>query len=172
MNLKTNKLILFFKATYAAGYPSLRILFNNKLLLECTLSSETFEYELPVGADKLNNLLIVERYNKLENNEGQILEITKITVDNIDVPEFLLLENSVFKFNDQVHNGSRYFVPNGTWSFTFDSPLLTYILDQKIIHESKYNQDYLYPWSYKLGPDSVEQISLNIERAICHVNKL
>jgi hypothetical protein len=167
-----NKLTINFKSTECNGFPSIKILHNNNLLIDYTLESYECSYTITIDLSPAHHTIIVERYNKTENNPDQILEITNITVDGITIPEFLLLTNSKFEFDDQVHYGSKYFSPNGIWSFNFNSPVITYILDQKILHEAKYNQDYQYPWSYKLGPDSVAQISANIDLALEQVNKL
>ena len=170
--MNNNYITLHFKGTNDNGFPSVKISYDNKLLVDYTLESEEFSYSIPIGPLDGSHIVSVERYNKTEKNINQILEITEVKVDNITIPDFFLMSHSVFKFNNETHQGSRYFGPNGIWSLTFYSPLITYILDQKILHESKYNQDYIYPWSYKLGPDSVTQISKNIKFAIERISKL
>lgn len=116
--------------------------------------------------------LQIERYGKTVANQvdgkDQILEIVSLCVDNVPVPCYILDKHSKFEFNNQCHLGSRYFSPNGVWTFDFQVPFITWALDQKIQHESQYNQDYLYPWSYKLGPDSVK----NLQRQLGQVEKL
>lgn len=93
----------------------------------------------------------------------QILEITELQVNGSRIPDYVLDQRSRFEFGDQCHIGSRYFGPNGNWTFEFETPLITWILDQKINHEAKYNHDYQFPWATQLGPNSVHQILKKID---------
>lgn len=170
--MKTNKLTIFFRATNCKGFPSIKVLLDKKVLLNYTLANEIFQFDIELTQDVKPRELQVERYGKTDLNNSQILEIVCLKVDNVPIPNFLLTKQSKFKFNNEIHIGTQYFDPNGLWTFDFCSPIITYILDQKILHEAQYNQDYLYPWSYKLGPDSVSTISSNIVLAKQQVSKL
>jgi len=94
------------------------------------------------------------------------INLDDITVDGTSLPSWFFHEHGVFSFANQNHAGSREWHPSGTWHITLQSPLVTWILDQKILHESRYNQDYLFPWSYKLGPDSVSDLGQKIDDTI------
>ncbi len=170
--MKTNKLTIFFRATDCKGFPSIKVLLDNKVLLDYTLANEIFQFDIELTQDVKPRQLQVERYGKTDLNKSQVLEIVRLEVDDIPIPTFLLSKQSKFEFNNQTHIGTQYFDPNGLWTFDFCSPIITYILDLKILHEAQYSQDYLYPWSYKLGPDSVRSISSNIAQAKHQVSKL
>lgn len=160
-----NTLTLFFRATGCNGQPMARISLNEKVLHDNVFAEGTTQVQIPIPTSIGNCVLSVERYGKQRNNmivdngnivQDQILEIVDIQVDGVCVPEFYLSDKCAFAFNDQTHTGSRYFGPNGVWTLEFSTPLITHLLDAKILHESKYSQDYEYPWSYKLGPTTVE----------------
>jgi hypothetical protein len=160
-----NTITLFFHATGCNGQPMAKISLNGTVLHNVVFAEGITQIQVPVLGNTGNCVLAVERYGKQRNNmivnngnivQDQILEITQVHVDNVKIPEFYLSTNSTFVFNDQTHVGSRYFGPNGVWSLGFSTPLITHLLDAKILHESKYSQDYEYPWSYRLGPNTVE----------------
>ena len=87
-----------------------------------------------------------------------IVFIEHVEIDNIVIPDYVVQKFNNLKFNDQVLNGCSEIHPEGRWEFTFELPIFTWCLDQKIIHESQYNKDYEFSWSYKLGPNSVSTI--------------
>lgn len=161
------KIQLKLTSTYCQGWPRARIRHGNTC--HDIQVKEYADIELEVVADEL----VIERYGKQPHNvefdrdtvlKDQILKIDSIQVNGVDVPEYVLQNHSQFRFDDQVHQGSRYFGPNGVWRFQFQLPLVTWLLDQKIQHEAKYNQDYQYDWSYQLGPESVKMIQADIVR--------
>jgi hypothetical protein len=171
-----NKVKIYFKVSEYNGYPNIKIFLNNHLLADQTFSNDLWNFEFEVSQALSNCCLRIERYGKTDCNysqeKDQVVEIIAITVDGISIPEYILVKQSKFEFDGQIHIGSLYFGPNGIWTFDFATPIITHILDQKIHHESQYNQDYQYPWSYKLGPNSVNSILSNIEHAVDQVNKL
>lgn len=142
-----------------------KISLNGTVLHDVVFDQSETQIQVPVSIEAGHCVLAVERYGKQRNNmiihngnivQDQILEITQVQVDNVAIPDFYLSSHSTFVFGDQTHPGSRYFGPNGTWSLKFDTPVITHLLDAKILHESNYSQDYQYPWSYRLGPDTVK----------------
>ena len=131
-----------------------------------------------VSAD---HVLTVERYNKQYHNmvlqqdqiiKDQILEITNLLVDDVAIPLNMIDPHCSFAWDDHVHAGSRYFGPNGTWTYKFSTPIITHILDLRIAHESQYNQDYVYPWSNRLGPTSVQEIVDTIDHVEHRVHQV
>lgn len=156
MEYNTNVLSLTFKSTYHNGWPFAKVAINNETVVDKEIvDRDTIDITI-VNSNQVCTITI-DRYGKLDNQLycNQVLELESLTVDKIEIPEFLIQSFSKFEFNDQVHYGSKYFAPNGKWTFSFKSPIITWILDQKIIHEAKYSQDYQFDWSFKLGPDSV-----------------
>jgi hypothetical protein len=174
--LEKNTIQINFKVSEHNGYPCIRILLNDQLLVDHQFVDTLWTYEFSLGNDVASHCLQIERYGKTDLNysteKDQTVEIVDITVDGIKVPTYILDKHSKFEFDTQVHMGSRYFGPNGVWTFNFVTPILTYILDEKILHEAQYNQDYKFAWSYKLGPDNVNNILSNISKVEHRLEKL
>ena len=174
--MNINKIKIHFRASDFNGYPNLRIWLDDQILVDYTCCDDHWTYEFELDQHIANRCLQVERYGKTDQNysadKDQILELVSIQVDGVVVPSYILDKHSQFTFDDQIHLGSRYFGPNGTWTWTFATPLITHVLDQKITHEAQYSQDYQYPWSYKLGPDSVNNLLSSIGLAMDRVQKL
>ena len=136
-----------------SGWPQVSIYLDDQMVADCACNNE-----LVVTVDLTDQ----QDYRQLlirRSGPGAVLEITKITLNGIIIPDYVITKNSSFNFNDQSHPGSLYFVPTGTWIWDIGCPMVTWILDEKIKHESLYSQDYQYPWSYSFGPDSVEQLN-------------
>jgi hypothetical protein len=174
--LNTNQVIIHFRASDFNGYPNLRIWLDGQILVDHSCCNDHWTYEFELDQNIATRCLQIERYGKTNQNysadQDQVLELVSIQIDGIVVPSYILDKHSQFEFDDQIHLGSRYFGPNGTWTWNFATPVITYILDQKINHEAQYNQDYQYPWAYKLGPNSVNTILSNIEQAMSRVQRL
>lgn len=152
------------------GYPCIKISLDDQLLLDHHFTSDQWTFSIDLDHEPARHVLCIERYGKTNDNWSpdldQIVEILHVSVDGIHMPNYILDRHSRFEFDNQLHQGSRYFGPNGLWTFEFSTPIITHILDEKIRHESQYNQDYLYPWSYRLGPDSVNNIISNIDQTL------
>jgi len=165
--MKTNSIKCTLRSTDVNGWPSIRYKTSNQEFHDVNITHEftVFTFDIPACHDQ-HHSVILERYGKTADNQqgniDQIVEIVGLTVDDIDVPDFILRKFSNFKFNQQTHVGSKYFSPNGVWEFEIQTPMITWILDQKILHESQYNQDYIYPWSYKFGPESVSNLDAQL----------
>jgi hypothetical protein len=176
-----NLLTLKFRCIDCNGLPQARIKLNDEIILDHQFTSVEESHSINIDSVSGDHVLTVERYNKQSYNmiledgnivQDQILEIIDVQVDDTSIPEFVIYENCEFSWDTQVHAGSRYFGPNGVWTYRFSTPIITHILDLKIKHESKYNQDYLFPWSYKLGPDSVATIVQSINEVEKKVNEV
>jgi hypothetical protein len=162
----TNLIKIILKSTNVNGWPCVKIKTNNTDFQAVVIDQELTSIELPVSICQGQNCVMIERYGKTDQNytplNDQTVEVSKVSVDGVEVPDFILDKFSSFEFNQQTHVGSRYFCPNGVWKFEFQTPIITWILDQKILHESQYNQDYIYPWSYKFGPESVARLDIQL----------
>ena len=172
----TNTLTFSCRATDYNGYPTIKLLLDHVELPDYVIDSDLFTVSVNIDSTPKSRILVIERYGKTDQNvsvdasgnilHDQYLEILAVRVDNVPVPEFILHSNTRFEFNDQCHVGSKFFGPNGTWTFEFETPMIQYVLDQKILHEAKFNNDYIYAWSYKLGPDSVNKLTTEIDLVI------
>lgn len=176
-----NSLTLHFRCTDCNGLPQAKIFLNQQLIHDHKFLSVEESLSISVDESVGDHVLTIERHSKTEKNcvytdgkiiQDQILEIVKITVDDTEIPAYALDSYCEFAWSDRIDPGSRYFGPNGTWTFRFSTPIITYILDTRINHESRYNQDYQFPWSYKHGPDSVQEILDTIKQVEKRVNEI
>lgn len=165
-----NQFRIYFKSSNVNGRPQVRVWVGDRLVEDQQLVNEIDTIEFSVANE---TTIHVERYGKTKDNStdelDQYLEIEKITVDNIRLPDFILYNHSHFKFDNQSIVGLT-FNPNGVWTFKFEQPFITWVLDQKILHESQWDQSYQYSWASKLGPDSVSTIGQAIQQAQEKVN--
>jgi hypothetical protein len=167
MNLLTFK----FRCIDCNGLPQARIKLDGRVLLDIQFVSTEESHSIEIDTVPQDHVITIERYNKQSHNiilkdgnilNDQILEIVDVQIDDVSIPDFAVYENCEFGWDSQIHHGSRYFGPNGTWTYRFSTPIISHVLDLKIKNESKYNQDYNLDWSYRLGPDSVESILKSI----------
>lgn len=168
----TNTITIKFSSTNCNGYPKVKISLNRRLVSECEITPECCSVDIHLPSDPGPQKITIERYGKTEQNTSvvnntivadQILTIESISVDNVEVSKFSIIEDTVFESKDQIQQGIDILGFNGTWTFNFETPIITFLLDKKITHEAKYSQDYKYPWSYKLGPDSVTELMSEFE---------
>lgn len=155
-----------FKATCCNGWPKIKIFRDHTVIKNHQFSNEKETISIEIPNSRGNHLICVERFGKEDHNvvvsdgfiiEDQVVEIESIFINGVKLPDFVINNHTEFKFADQVHKGSTYFGPNGTWSLKYYGSMVTWLLDRKITHEVQYNQDYQFPWAYKLGPDSVSK---------------
>lgn len=175
-----NVLSLSLTSTYCNGWPQVRVFLNNTLIKDCVVNNELV---VPITVDKLvkNYTLQIQRYGKTDQNfvfednkivKDQVVELTSLAVDGVKIPSYVINNCSKFCFDNQTHLGSCYFSPNGQWEFEFQAPVVTWLLDQKILHESLYSDDYKFDWSYKLGPTSVDVLSSKYKEALDKINQI
>lgn len=155
--MQTELKIHFRAERDCSGWPEADIVLNHSTVGKLSCDQELSDVVVQVLLQPQSNQLLIHRHGA-----GKVLEIVSISVHNVPVPMYVVTKNCEFKFNDQCHAGSLYFVPRGTWSWIFDTPIVTWVLDQKILHESQYTQDYKYPWSYSFGPDSVTELGAQL----------
>lgn len=89
----------------------------------------------------------------------QQVEIADILIDGTKMPVWFTHDQSYVEFDNLKYKNSTLLSHNGVWVLNFEAPFITFFLDKKINKEAVDNQDYKYPWSYKLGPDSVDTLS-------------
>jgi len=177
-----NKLTFACRASNHNGYPKIKLFLDGKELEPYDINQELFTIAVDLDHSDKHTVLIIERYGKTDQNvsvdshgniiNDQYLEILDIKIDNVPVPDFILNSIPRFEFNDQCHVGSKFFGPNGIWTFEFKTPFIQYVLDQKILHEAKFSNDYVYAWSYKLGPDSVVNLTNEIDTVIAKIKNI
>lgn len=169
-----NYLTVTIKSTYCNGWPQLKLWLNQNLIDHVQIDKELTTVKIHVPNHSGRHVIKLERYGKeschmvIKNNQivqDQMFEILNMCVDGVQIPAWFLWDQSQLEIDNQFHK-SLVGGPNCTWHFEFETPLLTFILDCKIKHEAKYNQDYLLPWSYKLGPDSVDSLRNDLLSAI------
>ena len=179
----TSMVSLYFKCIENLGYPKAKIFFDDQLIQDFQFHQQEQLIEVPMPGRPGMHALTVRRYGKLAEHctfgddgsiiADQILQITKVNVHSTKVPDFVLDRHSSFQFNDQIHHGSRYFAPNGDWIFHFETPFITWVLDQ--ISE----QDRIYdansgtrPWEYRYAPGQAQQRIQQLQQVIDRVQDL
>lgn len=164
----SNILKVVVKSTECNGWPNLNFYFENQLVEKVKGCSELHSFEVDLQPAESHTFIKLERYGKTDNNcifkneqiiKDQTIEIVRVSVDDIKLPDHLIYQNCYIEFDGFRHDGSRFLGPNGVWVLNFKTPIITFFLDQKIEHEAKYNDDYKYPWSYRLGPRSVSTLT-------------
>jgi hypothetical protein len=173
---------IFFRANNYNGYPRIKTFLDGVELPKCNIDSESFVISVGVNDIEQKRVLTIERYGKTQQHtavdgdgniiDDQYIELLDIKVDDISTPEFLIYTNTKFEFNDQCESGCRVLGPNGVWTFEFETPIIRYVLDQKIMHEAQFNNDYVYAWSFKLGPNSVAELTDEINTVIKNVENI
>jgi len=171
-----------FSCQFYRSWPKISIIVDDQNIRNHQFSKENEKLSLKFPEGSGNRKLSIHRYGKTDLDmlvdrngtiiKDQILEIKSIKINGTGIPDYIFQHHSRFEFEDQKHSGSMYFGPNGVWTFEFCEPLITWILDEKINHEAKYNQDYIYAWAYKLGPHSVDKILDKIQRTNDKIQRL
>lgn len=171
-----NTLTFFCRATNHNGFPLIKLMLDGVDLPAYTINQELFTVSVDLDFACKQRILVIERYGKTDHNvsvdtngnivKDQYFEILDVKIDDTRVPDFIMQSCIRFEFDNQCHPGSRFFGPNGIWTFEFETPFVQFVLDQKILHEAKFNNDYVYAWSYKLGPDSVAKLTNEINTVI------
>ena len=168
-------LIFKLRANFCNAWPKFKILLDQTQVMDYQCSQEITEINIEIPKSAGPHHVELHRYGKdhqhmiFQNDTiiaDQVLEIVDVMVNGVRIPEYILGKHTRFCFQDQTHMGSRYFGPNGVWSWEYSGSLVTWVLDQKILHEAQYTQDYELPWSYNLGPDSVNKITTEISELL------
>ena len=129
-----------FKATEYNGWPKIRIMFNGDVYEEVTLSQPEQFVEVPLNLPSGKHLLEIERYDKTDNNvlfvDGQILqdqtvELADIYVDDIKLGNLFKYNNAVFKHRDGEIVNSYIWGLNGTFSWSFETPIIPWLIKVK-----------------------------------------
>lgn len=174
----TNILTLKLTAKECNGYPKFKIYINEKLFDDFHLNQNYIEISIPLTQEENTCTLKLVRYGKEDKNtillnneiiEDQTLEIESIKVDNVTVPNFIIFDYSYFVFNDKKIQ-TNIFGPNGVWKFNFKTPIITWILTEKMHHEAKYSDAHLLPNSYKIDPNKVDKYFTELENALRKVD--
>ena len=171
-----------FRCQPCNGWPRIQVKIDDRLLCDHDFSQDEEYLTISVPVATGTRKLSITRYGKTQDNtkvdehgnivQDQILEIKSVDVRGSRIPDYIFDQHSVFQFDDQTHLGSRYFGPNGQWTFEFVEPLVTWILDQKILHEAQYSNDYIYPWAYKFGPGTAQATLEKIRSTMTKVQAL
>lgn len=178
-----NNISLVLKSTNVNGWPKIKINVDNDVIFDDQIiESQLVNFYVLATTQSHSHVVTIERYGKTEENcvidlnnnvvSDQYVELAEVKVDGIVIPDMYIRNNSKFEFNQLTYEGSTTWMPNGIWSWTFKSPIITHILDWKIYHEAKYTDDYKYPWSYKLGPDTVDDRLKKIDQVLAHINEV
>jgi hypothetical protein len=164
----TNNLTLICDAVGCDGYPHANIKINDSIVYSGVIDDCKNKFDIPIPSGAGKHTLSIQRYGKTEKNitshGEQILKVNSILIDGIVVPKYIIVDNSKFEFNHIVNHGCLDFYPNGNWTFGFQTPFITWCMDQKIANDAKFSNNYLLPWSYQLGPNQADQLIDDIDQ--------
>lgn len=133
------QLTLCFLSTHCNGWPKIRISIDNDIIEEVDIASEHTEVHVPIDLLHGPHTFYVERYGKQSCNiefaddrilKDQTVTLTGMRVDDVCLPD-MFLYRSKFCFDQQVISGGLTWGPNGVWLWEFESPLLTWLIDEK-----------------------------------------
>lgn len=145
-----------FKATFCGGWPSLRFSIDNDVLEEFYFEQEHAIVEIPLSLMDGDHVLEIERFGKtndnlvFENNtilQDQTVELLDIYVDNVRLPVKFKYQGC-FYYNDQEAPGGLLWGPNGTYRWSFKTPIVHWLVFDKLEAED-YNMDLFIPGKYK-----------------------
>jgi hypothetical protein len=113
-----------------AGWPLIRILFNNQQVFNAEASGEYFEFVIFQDPDALSNILKVEHYGKNYLQDDKFFEIKKILINNVDIDSILWdsIQYPILPPWDSQENleqpGNLYLGHNGSIVWNFSNPLM------------------------------------------------
>lgn len=168
---------LMFKSYFCGSWPMVKILLDGQPVTTCRFSQEFEQITTTFDDGPGHHVLQLIRVGKDRDNiilgtdgkilQDQALELTELQLNRIPIPAHILDDHAVFEYKGHKQTNSRYFGPNGIWTFKFQSPMINWALDKKIDRDSQYNRDHGHPWSHHLGPGNVDKISAEIVQAQC-----
>jgi len=132
-------LFLNFRAVYCNGWPQIRVSIDNDVIEELEFDNETASIQIPLDLFEGAHELHVERLGKTNNNikfvDGQILEdqmacLESMYIDDVELPKLFLYQGK-FYHDNQVLLNTLHWGPNGTWKWNFETPIITWLVDQK-----------------------------------------
>lgn len=143
-----NNLKITFNASECNGWPKLRVLIDNDLYEDHLFSSTNESITVPIEFLDGRHILELEIYGKTSANtkvdsagniiQDQLIELVDMFVDDIKLPEYFKYIG-VYKFNDQIYPQATVWGCNGSWTWEFFTPIVTWAIDKKNDNAEKYN---------------------------------
>ena len=160
-------------ATEYNGWPKCKFYIDSDLIEDYTFTTGRAEITLPVDLLDGEHSLIIELYDKtsrntkFENNQivqDQLVTLENIYINNIKLPNAIKYFG-VYKFNDQTIPQGLTWGCNGQWTWVFETPIVTWVLDKKIEENEKYNPP-LVPFreKIKLEQEKLEILASKLEQ--------
>lgn len=144
-----NVLMLKLRATECNGWPKIKIFIDNDIIEEYEFNNKDASIIIPIDLLDGQYTLNIELFNKnkhnciIDNNgkiiQDQTVELVDIYIDNIRLPNFYKWMG-IYKFGDQTLLQAVKWGYNGVWSWTFEVPIITWILNKKIEDQEKNNK--------------------------------
>ena len=150
--------------------PKILVYLDDLLLQERRLQEGTENLYIEISEDQRDHIISISK--KSIDSKDEPIEIVQASIDGAAIPDHLLRLCCDFEYHSGRIEGSTYLIPDGIWRFRFSSPILIFLLDLKIAEEARYSEDYKYPWSYQLGPETVTRLITDIDEVIEKVNKV
>ena len=163
-----NNLTLICQATNCNGYPYANVKIDDSTVYDGLVDDCENKFNFDIPSNTGRHTLTINRYGKTNKNVTaeceQLLKIVGILIDGVSIPKHVLVSNSKFQYQDTTEHGSLELYPNGTWTFDFETPFITWCMDQKIANDAEFSNNYLLPWSYQLGPNQADQLIDDIDQ--------
>lgn len=163
---------LHFKATECNGWPDIRIMFNGDVYEEVTLTQPEQFISVPLNLPIGKHVLEIERYGKTDNNllfvdgkilNDQLVELVDIYIDDIKLGNLFKYKSATFKHKDgEIQNGYLWGF-NGTFSWSFEMPIIPWLVRVKQMIEDD-NINLYIPGKHNL--DELNRLLDKIENAI------
>jgi hypothetical protein len=137
----TDPLIFYFSATECNGWPKLKFIINDTVLLDVEFESSQTQIVLPLdNIESGLHTLKIERYGKTHNNcqveNGTIVKDQTVTLEDIYIADVKLPNyikySGVFCFNDTEHPQSLIWGPNGMFKMSVGIPVVSWAVQEKI----------------------------------------
>lgn len=173
-----NKLSFHFRVNELNGWPKIRFVVDNTVILDHCFTATDQTVDLSLNIDAGPHVLEIQRYGKTDQNvlfdsatyqiiSDQIVELLGISVDDVELPMFFLYRG-VWRWEQRQEPSSLYWGPNGTWIWSFETPLVDWAIRQNRQHQDSH-LDLLSPYkddlslSYKYL-DQLEEAILEVDK--------
>lgn len=142
-----NILKLNFLLSECRGWPKVKIYLDDDLYEDKEFQYNNETVTIPLDLVDGDHVLIIETYGKtfentLQDSQGNIIQdqtitLNSIIVDDIVLPEFFSF-TGIYKFDDQEHTQAFTWGKNGKWIWPFETPIITWLLNEKIKNRERY----------------------------------
>jgi len=155
-----NKLSFCFKVSELNGWPKVKFFVDQNIVKDHCFSTSVESVDIFIDYTSGAHVLKIERYDKTDNNllfdsttlqiiKDQTVELKSISVDDVELP-ISFLYRGIWKWNNKQEHGSLYWGPNGTWTWSFETPVIDWVIRENRKHQDGHI-DLLTPYKHDLS---------------------